>query len=125
MAQVSGQSRKKRLNILAFAIPSQKSGAGKAVSQVMEARTRTAFSAPQPTPMQSLAESKVNVGVIQPAACAGDKEGSFRSCRSEAHAFLKVALKHGRGRSRDGHPSGFSEFTVANEKQVLIEIHIA
>ena len=75
MAQVSGQSGKKRLNIPAFAIPSQKSVAGKAVSQVMEARTRTAFSAPQPTPMQNLAESKVNVGVIQPAACAGDKEG--------------------------------------------------
>jgi len=70
MAQVSGQSGKKCLNIFALAIPSQKSGAGEAVSQVLQVRTRTTFSAPQSTPLQNLAESQIHVGVIQPVACS-------------------------------------------------------
>ena len=93
MAQVSGQDGKKRLNVLALAIPGQKSGAGKGMSQVMKARTRTALSTPQPTLIQCPAEGEVNVGVIQPVTVTGDEKGRFRGCRSKAYAFFEVALK--------------------------------
>ena len=97
MAHVGGQCGKQNLNVLAFAIPSQKPGASKAVSEMMEAGTRTALSTPQSTAFQNPAKCEVDVGVIQPLSMAGYEEWRIQLCRSHAHAFLPIALKNGCG----------------------------
>ena len=97
MAHVGGQGGKQSLNIPAFVIPSQKPSAGKAVSEVMEAGTRTALSTAQTTVFQNPAKGEVGVAVIQPLTMTGYQEWRFRGCRSHAHAFLQITLKNGCG----------------------------
>ena len=97
MAHVSGQGGKQNLNISALVIPSQKPGAGKAVTKMMDAGTRTAPSTAQTTAFQNPAKGEVDIGVIQPLTTAGHEEWRIWRCRSDAHAFLQITMKNGSG----------------------------
>lgn len=91
MAQVSGQSRQQCIDILILAVPEEKSGAGKAMTQVVQPWTRAALAAAQPTVFEHLAKSVIDVGVIEPVAGWDDEERTVREGWRDTQSCVPVS----------------------------------
>ena len=98
MTEVGGQSGQECLDVFALTIPLEQAGTGTAVTKIVQARSRATLSSAETTLGQDMPEREVGVGVIDPTARAGKKQGVSRGRGSRAGALADVALKDGCGR---------------------------